>query len=181
MSAVSKSVIPRSSAFATTARAPARSTRLPKLLQPRPTAETWRPEWPRFRSSTPPSVPREAEAVTSHLVERGATTDPTRRTLVDRHLAIHLEAGRRPSVPRRRGTYGRRPASSGTGQARQHPRQAPEAAPAARRGGARRGDVRREPGACARGDLPGRDRLRPQVSEGGHDPGEGRRRTPHVL
>src|SRR6516162_10940295 len=83
MSAVSKSVIPRSSAFATTARAPGRSTRLPKLLQPRPTAETRRPERPRFRSSTPRSVPRAAEAVTSHLVERGSNYGDRREDVRD--------------------------------------------------------------------------------------------------
>src|SRR5215475_13354541 len=87
MSAVSKSVIPRSSAFATTARAPGRSTRLPKLLQPRPTAETRRPERPRFRSSTPPSVPREAEAVTSNLVER---VDATGKWLVAAEGEYHI-------------------------------------------------------------------------------------------
>src|SRR6516165_2860686 len=83
MSAVSKSVIPRSSAFATTARAPARSTRFPKLLQPRPTAEMRRPERPRFRSSTPRSVPRAAEAVTSHLVERGSNYGDRREDVRD--------------------------------------------------------------------------------------------------
>src|SRR6516162_11507003 len=49
MSAVSKSVMPRSSARWITLREPSRSTRWPKLLQPRPTAETRKPEPPRLR------------------------------------------------------------------------------------------------------------------------------------
>src|SRR5689334_10745662 len=40
MSAVSNSVMPASSAASTTLRVPARSSRVPKLLQPSPTAET---------------------------------------------------------------------------------------------------------------------------------------------
>src|SRR6516165_7085231 len=49
MSAVSNSVMPRSSARWITLREPSRSTRWPKLLQPRPTAETRKPEPPRLR------------------------------------------------------------------------------------------------------------------------------------
>src|ERR1700722_5670419 len=49
MSAVSNSVTPRSIALWITLREASRSMRWPKLLQPRPTAETRRPEPPRFR------------------------------------------------------------------------------------------------------------------------------------
>src|SRR5215212_4497981 len=47
MSAVSRNVMPASSAASITARVPARSRRRPKLLQPRPTTETVRSERPR--------------------------------------------------------------------------------------------------------------------------------------
>src|SRR5256714_12566520 len=43
MSAVSRKVMPASSAASTTARVPSRSSLPPKLLQPRPTRVTWRP------------------------------------------------------------------------------------------------------------------------------------------
>src|ERR1700756_5031448 len=43
--------MPRSSALWTTLRVAARSMRPPKLLQPRPTTETRRPDFPRFRCS----------------------------------------------------------------------------------------------------------------------------------
>src|SRR3954447_10247001 len=49
MSAVSNSVMPRSMARWITLREASRSVRWPKLLQPRPTAETRRPEPPRLR------------------------------------------------------------------------------------------------------------------------------------
>src|ERR1700755_2633134 len=49
MSAVSNSVTPRSIARWITLREVSRSVRWPKLLQPRPTAETRRPEPPRLR------------------------------------------------------------------------------------------------------------------------------------
>src|ERR1700738_4905399 len=49
MSAVSNSVTPRSMALWITLRELSRSVRWPKLLQPRPTAETRRPEPPRLR------------------------------------------------------------------------------------------------------------------------------------
>src|ERR1700753_1016644 len=51
MSAVSNSVTPRSIALWITLREVSRSVRWPKLLQPRPTAETRRPELPRVRIS----------------------------------------------------------------------------------------------------------------------------------
>src|SRR5215471_10164813 len=49
MSAVSNRVTPRSMARWITLREVSRSVRWPKLLQPRPTAETRRPEPPRLR------------------------------------------------------------------------------------------------------------------------------------
>src|SRR5262245_8147754 len=49
MSAVSNRVMPRSIALWITLREVSRSVRWPKLLQPRPTAETRRPEPPRLR------------------------------------------------------------------------------------------------------------------------------------
>src|SRR5918999_1885814 len=49
MSAVSRSVTPASRAASTTARVPSRSTRMPKLLQPRPTTETSGPSLPNRR------------------------------------------------------------------------------------------------------------------------------------
>src|SRR5437764_178514 len=49
MSAVSKSVTPASSAASTTARVPSASTRMPKLLQPRPTTDTSGPSVPNRR------------------------------------------------------------------------------------------------------------------------------------
>src|SRR3954452_21238271 len=49
MSAVSNNVIPRSIALWITLREVSRSVRWPKLLQPRPTADTRRPEPPRLR------------------------------------------------------------------------------------------------------------------------------------
>src|SRR5450432_2843667 len=49
MSAVSNRVMPRSIALWITLREASRSVRWPKLLQPRPTAETRRPEPPRLR------------------------------------------------------------------------------------------------------------------------------------
>src|SRR5918992_5148907 len=50
MSAVSRSVTPASRAASTTARVPSRSTRMPKLLQPRPTTETSGPLLPNRRA-----------------------------------------------------------------------------------------------------------------------------------
>src|SRR3954452_21262094 len=49
MSAVSNNVTSASSAASTTARVPSRSTRPPKLLQPRPTTETSGPSFPKRR------------------------------------------------------------------------------------------------------------------------------------
>src|SRR5262249_59665540 len=66
-------------------------------------------------------------------------------------------------------------------QARQHSRQAPEAAPAPCEGRAPRGDVRRDPRSGSRGGHTVRDRVPRQVPEGGHGLGEGRRRAAPVL
>src|ERR1700684_1907718 len=51
MSAVSNSVMPSSSALCTTTRVCSASHRMPKLLHPRPTADTLSPELPRLRYS----------------------------------------------------------------------------------------------------------------------------------
>src|ERR1700722_584443 len=51
MSAVSNSVMPSSSALCTTARVCSASHFMPKLLHPRPIAETLSPELPRLRNS----------------------------------------------------------------------------------------------------------------------------------
>src|SRR5712691_4694677 len=51
MSAVSNRVMPASSAACTTRRVAARSRRVPKLLQPRPTSETRSPVCAKFRCS----------------------------------------------------------------------------------------------------------------------------------
>src|SRR5580658_7141868 len=51
MSAVSNSVMPSSSALCTTARVCSASHRMPKLLHPRPTADTLSPELPSLRYS----------------------------------------------------------------------------------------------------------------------------------
>src|SRR5258707_14306844 len=53
MSAVSNSVMPASSAAWTRFRVAARSSRMPTLLQPRPTAETCSPVVPKLRCSMP--------------------------------------------------------------------------------------------------------------------------------
>src|SRR6266540_1805042 len=53
MSAVSNSVTPASRAASTTARVPSRSTRIPKLLHPRPTTETSGPPLPNRRVRIP--------------------------------------------------------------------------------------------------------------------------------
>jgi hypothetical protein len=49
MSAVSKKLMPYSSAASTIARAPSRSTLRPKVLHPIPTTDTTRPELPSRR------------------------------------------------------------------------------------------------------------------------------------
>src|SRR6476619_902740 len=69
MSAVSKSVIPASSAASTTARVPSRSTRMPKLLQPRPTTETSGPSLPKRRVRTT----RDARASEVHYRQLGSS------------------------------------------------------------------------------------------------------------
>src|SRR5271167_2482518 len=51
MSAVSNSVMPSSSALCTTTRVCSASVRMPKLLHPRPTADTLSPELPSLRYS----------------------------------------------------------------------------------------------------------------------------------
>ena len=104
MSAVSKNVIPASSAASTTAAVAARSSRHPKLLQPSPTRETSRSEPPRRRDSISRSY---ASPVVSHF--RGSAAG------ADAHLG-HLgrAAVRDARRPRRRRSAraGGRPESS---------------------------------------------------------------------
>src|SRR6476646_6934773 len=69
MSAVSKRVIPASSAASTTARVPSRSTRMPKLLEPRPTTETSGPSLPKRRVRTT----RDARASEVHYRRLGSS------------------------------------------------------------------------------------------------------------
>src|ERR1700760_2822317 len=63
MSAVSKNVTPASRAASTTARVPFRSTRRPKLLQPRPTTDVRIPDFPSSREGR--------SAMNGSLVRRG--------------------------------------------------------------------------------------------------------------
>src|SRR5450631_2537660 len=73
MSAVSNRVMPRSIALWITLREASKSMRWPKLLQPRPTAETRRPELPRLRISIDESlrnVRRSDLVVTPHASAR---------------------------------------------------------------------------------------------------------------
>src|SRR3954447_9104871 len=82
MSAVSKRSTPASSAASTTPRVPSRSSRRPKLLQPRPTTDTRRP--PSLRVSTSGLQP---------LVDQPAR-DRDRR----RHVQVGLAAHDRPQL-----------------------------------------------------------------------------------
>src|SRR4249920_2044453 len=67
MSAVSNSVMPRSIALWITLREVSRSQRWPKLLQPRPTAETRRPEPPRLRICMEGSRTEKAGGMEGHF------------------------------------------------------------------------------------------------------------------
>src|ERR1700761_7644332 len=82
MSAVSNKVTPRSIARWITLREVSRSVRWPKLLQPRPTAETRRPEPPRLRICM--KVP-----VVAGDADRGRYSGP----LGTAPQAAHLEGG----------------------------------------------------------------------------------------
>src|SRR2546429_9011203 len=74
MSAVSNRVMPRSIALWMTLREVSRSVLWPKLLQPRPTAETRRPEPPRLRicmdRSCGKHAGRERAGIVAHAVWR---------------------------------------------------------------------------------------------------------------
>src|SRR5665213_2098965 len=70
MSAVSNRVTPRSIALWITLREVSRSVRWPKLLQPRPTAETRRPEPPRLRICMDRSCRDEARGEGRHCDAR---------------------------------------------------------------------------------------------------------------
>src|SRR5215470_10669727 len=79
MSAVSSSVMPASIAASTTALVPARSTRLPKLLQPSPAADTISPESPSdlYRTGLP-HLPPDAHHGRNDVTPAGR---PARRTV----------------------------------------------------------------------------------------------------
>src|SRR5215213_2410623 len=101
MSAVSKSVMPRSSALWTTLRVASRSIRPPKLLQPKPTRETRRPELPRLRSCIrSPSIP----AAKAREVARRHALGPERVLrrggvlVADRQAAHHDLFGGKPEL-----------------------------------------------------------------------------------
>src|ERR1700753_2065070 len=66
MSAVSNSVMPKWIALWITLREASRSMRMPKLLQPRPPAETRRPEPPRLRICMGYPVRRNVREPVSH-------------------------------------------------------------------------------------------------------------------
>src|SRR5207244_7496815 len=91
MSAVSNSVTPRSIALWITLREVSRSVRWPKLLQPRPTAETRRPEPPRLRicMDQPCEMGRTAEAVFCPARVAAARHEPAWH----RRVLIHTAAG----------------------------------------------------------------------------------------
>src|SRR5262245_62044396 len=89
-SAVSNRVTPRSSAFATTARVCAWSQRMPKLLQPRPTTETRRPERPSGFVSMARYAPTERPVESSERDEADRQAVPRlrdRRLLDGHHVA----------------------------------------------------------------------------------------------
>src|SRR3546814_19462236 len=76
MSAVSRGVMPRSSALWTTARVSSRPMRPPKLLQPSPTSDTRRPDRPRFRYSMAHPAGSCFRAARECHGSRGAGTGP---------------------------------------------------------------------------------------------------------
>src|ERR1700735_4834699 len=88
MSAVSNSVMPRSIALWITLREVSRSVRWPKLLQPRPTAETRRPEPPRLRICMDRSWGDEAKDEDRHCDPRASQPQGA-----DAHGAYASQAG----------------------------------------------------------------------------------------
>src|SRR5471030_1065375 len=93
MSAVSNSVMPRSIALWITLREASRSVRWPKLLQPRPTAETRRPEPPRLRICM--NGPERSE-----VSRRGRIVTPRYRSRKVRSYGVDHAGLRRPRVLR---------------------------------------------------------------------------------
>src|SRR5256885_6209227 len=99
MSAVSNSVMPRSIALWITLREVSRSVRWPKLLQPRPTAETRRPEPPRLRICMDRSCGKHAGRGGWHCGPRGF--DPQAAVLSAFTLGSY--AAQKDAAPVRRG------------------------------------------------------------------------------
>src|ERR1700744_1400278 len=100
MSAVSNSVMPRSIAFWITFREVSRSVRWPKLLQPRPTAETRRPEPPRLRICMEYPVGRDGNGC--HIVTRPLLARKA-RALRPEAENLRRDAPEKNAAPVRRG------------------------------------------------------------------------------
>src|SRR5260221_14785194 len=88
MSAVSNSVMPSSSALCTTARVCSASHRMPKLLHPRPTAETLSPELPRLRYSMIQSLCDASGGGFRRKEDEGSHLDALARSGIDRACRI---------------------------------------------------------------------------------------------
>src|SRR5882724_12394950 len=104
MSAVSNRVMPRSIALWITLREVSRSVRWPKLLQPRPTAETRRPEPPRLRICMDRSCGKKAREEGRHCGPRDFNpqgAELPRRERHGRYLGRIL-AGISASVPHKK-------------------------------------------------------------------------------
>src|SRR5437867_5917993 len=102
MLAVSKNVTPSSSAFCTTAALCSLSHRIPKLLHPSPTAETWSPERPRFLYSTVLHPHREVHSVPAHLGHDPFAGRVVRHDEREPHAADGESAGVEGVLDRRR-------------------------------------------------------------------------------
>src|ERR1700722_15596194 len=104
MSAVSNSVMPRSIARLITLREVSASQRWPKLLQPRPTAETRRPEPPRLRICMDQSCEARALEINGTLARRSRRRK-LRPCRADRAVLtlLLLVGGQKNAAPVRRG------------------------------------------------------------------------------
>src|SRR6266481_4796195 len=105
MSAVSNSVIPRSIALSITLREVSRSMRWPKLLQPRPTAETRRPQPPRLRICMNGSRTEKAGEVGEHFGLRAPTLQACKVRSYQVVLSVPPGGGREPRRRQMRPTY----------------------------------------------------------------------------